>query len=81
MAGADLASCSEDLTPANDAMPPTIDVRVVDRPRPCSSNRECSPMGRVCNGPFAHCVARDQEDWHFHFICPVFFPECPIWHT
>lgn len=25
--------------------------------------------------------ARDQEGWHFRFMYPVFFPECPIWHT
>lgn len=25
--------------------------------------------------------ARDQADWHFRFMYPVFFPECPIWHT
>ncbi|MDO9017153.1 MAG: hypothetical protein Q8S73_12280 [Deltaproteobacteria bacterium] len=26
-------------------------------------------------------VARDQSDWHFHFMYPVYFPECPIWHS
>ena len=25
--------------------------------------------------------ARDQSDWHFHFMYPVYFPECPIWHS
>lgn len=25
--------------------------------------------------------AGDQEAWHFRFMYPVFFPECPIWHT
>lgn len=24
---------------------------------------------------------RDQSEWHFHFMYPVFFPECPIWHS
>ncbi len=25
--------------------------------------------------------AADQESWNFRFMYPVFFPECPIWHT
>ena len=25
--------------------------------------------------------AADQDSWNFRFMYPVFFPECPLWHT